>query len=109
MGEWQVPPDSSGHWQRPPSRVQTWRFTEAGSAGAFGALLASGWAVRFGGALALVFCRGFSTSPLRDAWRRKRRSRPASRISSVVALGWTWERAARAASSLSRKRFETVT
>ena len=26
----QTPPDVTGHWQRPPSRVQTARFTSAG-------------------------------------------------------------------------------
>src|SRR6266702_1327132 len=69
--------------------------------GCFG--FASGASVR------LATGRGFATRPLRLALRSRRRSRPASRISSAEPPGEEWERAARAASSLSRKRRETVT
>jgi len=89
-----MPPDSSGHWQRPRSRVQTCRFTVAVRAGDF----ADG-----------LFCRGFFTRPFRLGWRCKTRSSPASRMASALAAGRAWESAARAASSLSRNRLDTVT
>src|SRR6266702_2397339 len=69
--------------------------------GCFG--FASGASVR------LATGRGFATRPLRLALRSRRRSRPASRISSAEPPGQEWENAARAASSFSRKRRETGT
>ena len=53
--------------------------------------------------------RGVSTSPFRFALRARRRSSPASRMSSTLAPGREWDRASRAASSFRRKSRETVT
>src|SRR6266542_4077385 len=89
-----MPPPSNGHWQRPPSRCQTARLTWAGT-----------WSGFAGGGSR----RGFSTSPFRLAWRSRRRSSPASRISSSLARGCEWESAARAAASFSMNRRVTVT
>ena len=90
----QTPPDSSGHWQRPPSLNQTSRFTAAGTAREVAML---------------TRVRGFSTMPFRLACRFRMRSRPVSRTLSVAPPGCECESAARAASSFSRNRFDTVT
>src|SRR6266542_4802251 len=63
-----------GDWQRPPSRCQTARFT---------------WAETWSGFAGGGSRRGFSTIPFRLAWRSRRRSRPASRISSSLAPGYS--------------------
>ena len=91
----QIAPESSFHWHLPPSRSQTARRTCAGTYSGSDEGRGEG--------------RGFFTSAFRFASRARRRSSPASRISSTVAPGRECERATRAASSFSRKRRETVT
>ncbi len=90
----QISPFGMRHWHLPWSRFQTARLTCAGTY--------PGFDEGRGNAC------GFFTIPFRFAWRSRRRSSAASRISSVPAPGCEWESASRAASIFLRKRRDTV-
>jgi len=102
----QIPPESSGCWQRFPSRRRTSRSMAAGRWGRARVGVGAAFAVAVGAGVA---GRGRLTSALRRACCSRRRSSAVSRTCSVVAQGSACDRPSRARSSFSSRRRETVT